>query len=106
MLRGVGEPLPRRRTLGLARLAGGRAGGAADALAGESRRGGPDHHRGADEGGRGLQGSFGEPGNRGHGRGGCGVGGGQGNPSSGGRDDGGGAAGPEGLCGGRSRKCL
>jgi hypothetical protein len=39
------------------RLAGGRAGGAAD---GEARRGSPERHRGADEGGRCLQGSPGE----------------------------------------------
>jgi hypothetical protein len=54
VLRGVGEPLLRRRMLGLASLAGDRAGGAADAPAGEARRGGPDRHRGADEGGRWL----------------------------------------------------
>jgi hypothetical protein len=106
VLWGVGEPLLRRRALGLARLAGSRARGAADALAGESRRSGPDCHRGADEGGHCLQGSPSETSNRGHGRGGCGVGGGQGNRPSGGRDDGGGAADPEGLCGGRNRKCL
>jgi hypothetical protein len=55
MLRGIGEPLLRRRAPGLARLADGRAGGAADALAGEARRGSPDRHSSTDEGGCYLQ---------------------------------------------------
>jgi hypothetical protein len=106
VLRGVGEPLLRRRAPGLARLAGGRAGGAADAPAGEARRGSPDRHRSTDEGSRCLQGSPGEASDKGHARGSRGVGGGQGNHPSGGRGDGGGATDSGGLRGGRSYKRL
>jgi hypothetical protein len=52
MLRGVGEPLPRRRAPGLARLGSGRTGRAANASADEARRGRSNRNRGADEGGR------------------------------------------------------
>jgi hypothetical protein len=90
----------------LARLAGGRAGRAADALAGEARRGSPERHRGADEGSSCLQGSPGETSDGGRGRGDCGIGGGYGNGPSGGRDDGGGVVDPEGLCGSRDHECL
>jgi hypothetical protein len=88
------------------RLAGGCVGGAADARASEARRGGPERHCGTYEGGRYLQRSPGETSDGGRGRGDCGIGGGQGNGPSGGHDDGSGAAVPEGLCGGRGRKCI
>jgi hypothetical protein len=91
---------------GLACLASGRAGRAADALAGEARRGSPERHRGTDEGGRCLQGSPGETSDGGRGREDCGIGGGYDNGPSRGRDDGGGVVDPEGLCGSRGRECL
>jgi hypothetical protein len=86
------------------RLAGGRAGGATNAQAGEARRSGPERHRGADEGGRRLQRSPGEASDGGHGHGDCGTAGGHGNGPSRGRDDGGGVAGPERLGGGHGRE--
>jgi hypothetical protein len=107
VLRDVGEPLPKRQARRpRARLAGGRAGGAADAQAGEARRGGPECHRGADEGRRRLQRSPGEAGDGTCGHGDCGIGSSQGNGPSGGCDNGGGVAGPERLGGGHGHERL
>jgi hypothetical protein len=69
MLWDVGEPLLGWQKRGLTHQAGSHAGGAADALANEVRRGSPNHHCSIDEGGCYLQGSPGETCDRGHGRG-------------------------------------
>jgi hypothetical protein len=103
VLRGVGEPLLRRRAPGLACLADGRTGGAADVSTGEARRDSSDRHRSADESGGRLQGSPGEASDRGCACGGHDIDGGQDNYPSGGRGGGGGASGPGGLRGSRKR---
>jgi hypothetical protein len=101
----VGKPLPGRRARRrLSHLLSGHAGGAIDAQAGEARRGGPEHHRGADEGGRRLQGCPGKTGDGGRGRGDYGTADGRGNGPPGGRREGGGAAGPGSPGGGRGHE--
>jgi hypothetical protein len=106
MLRSVRKSLLGRRAPGLACLAGGRAGGAADAPAGETRRGRPDRHRGADEGSSCLQGGPSEAGDGGRTRGSRDASGSQGSDPSRGHGDGGGVTNPGGLRSGCSSERL